>query len=83
MRLLLAVALAFTTSVSAQTLDLTGFVAARGSNTTGPPSWLDGGFGRLPTDGDTDAFLGIATIGADWRPAPWLDLHVSGAARND
>jgi hypothetical protein len=81
MRLFLA--LAFTAIASAQTFDLTGYVAARGVNTTGPESWLDGGFGRLETGGDRDAFVGVAHLGADWRPARWLELHASAAGRED
>ena len=39
-------------------LDLSGYVAARGVNATGPASWLDGGWGRLEAGGDRDEFFG-------------------------
>lgn len=71
------------TGLSAQTFDLTGFVAARGVNATGPESWLEGGFGRLDTGGDHDALKGVAHLGVDWRPVQWLELHASGSARED
>lgn len=83
MRFLVALSLAFTTTASAQTLDLTGYLAARGVNATGPPSWLDGGFGRLDESGNRDSFAGLAHLGVDWRPARWLELHASGLARAD
>lgn len=63
--------------------DLQGYVAARGINATGPPSWRDGGFGRLDAGGDTDRFDGVAQIGFDWTATRWLDLHVSGAAYDE
>lgn len=75
MRLLLAIAFAVAVTASAQTFDLTGYVAARGANATGPESWLDGGFGRLEIDDILDAH---AHLGIDWRPAPSLELHASG-----
>ena len=72
------VALAFAFCASAQTFDVTGYVAAAGSHTTGPPSWLDGDFGRLDTGGDTSELAAFAHVGIDWRPASWLELHASG-----
>jgi len=69
--------------VLAQTLDLTGYVAARGVNATGPASWLEGGFGRLEAGGDRDVFTAVAHVGVDWHPTTWLDLHASAAARSD
>jgi len=83
MRLLLLLVLATTTVASGQNFDWTGYVAARGINATGPDSWLDGGFGRLETGGDRDVFDGVAHLGVDWRPASWLELHASGAARDE
>lgn len=75
--------LALSTTISAQTFDLTGFVAARGVNATGPASWLEGGFGRLEAGADRDEFVTLAHIGVDWHPAEWLDVHASGVARHD
>ena len=69
--------------VLAQTIDVTGYVAARGVNATGPSSWLEGGFGRLEAGGDRDDFIGVAHLGVDWVPTTWLDVHVSAAARSD
>lgn len=69
--------------VLAQTLDLTGYVAARGVNASGPASWLEGDFGRLEAGGDRDEFIGVANLGVDWRPTDWLELHASGVARSD
>lgn len=73
------------TSLSAQqpSFDLTGYVAARGVNATGPPSWLERGFGRLEAGGDRDDYTALANLGIDWRPASWLALHASGVARRD
>ncbi|HKR62948.1 MAG TPA: hypothetical protein VJZ00_04385 [Thermoanaerobaculia bacterium] len=70
-------------SASAQTFDLTGYVAARGVNASGPHSWLEGGWGRLEEGADQNALLGVAQIGADWTPSEHFDVHVSGAARRD
>lgn len=83
MRTTLVLILLLAAGASAQTFDLTGFVAARGVNATGPQSWLDGGFGRLDQGGGRDALDGVAHLGVDWRPAAWLELHASGAARED
>ncbi len=80
----LLIALAFATTVSAQqSFDLTGFIAARGVNATGPASWLEGGFGRLEAGGDRDDFTALAHLGIDWNPTSWLGLHASGVARRD
>src|SRR5206468_5099300 len=67
---------------------LHGFVSARGIYTSGQPSWLQGGFGRLDTGaGDVNEHrmlaLGVAQIGAEWAPASWIDLHAHGVARRD
>jgi hypothetical protein len=68
------------TSLSAQKLDLRGYLTGRGINAGGPPSWIEGGFGRLGA-GDGDRAFGIAQAGVDWRPVRWLGLHASGVAR--
>ncbi|HEX6097217.1 MAG TPA: hypothetical protein VF432_12890 [Thermoanaerobaculia bacterium] len=84
MRTLFVTALFLTTTLSAQqTFDLTGYVAARGVDATGPASWLEGGFGRLEAGGDRDDFTALAHLGIDWHPTNWLDLHASGVARRD
>jgi hypothetical protein len=69
--------------LAAQSFDVTGYVAARGTNATGPSSWLEGGFGRLEAGGDRDDFVGVANLGFDWRPTQWLEIHASGVARQD
>ncbi|HEV7426717.1 MAG TPA: hypothetical protein VGQ46_10145, partial [Thermoanaerobaculia bacterium] len=81
--------LALTLPASAQSaFQLHGFVSARGIYTSGQPSWLQGGFGRLDTGaGDVNEHrmlaLGAAQIGAEWAPASWIDLHAHGVARRD
>ncbi len=83
MRYLLT-ALLIAVPLSAQsTFDVTGYVAARGINATGPRSWLEGGWGRLEASGGRDDVMGVAQIGADWTPSKFFDVHVSGAARRD
>jgi hypothetical protein len=64
-------------------LDLNGYVAMRGVNTTGPSSWLDQGWGRLESGGDRDDLFGTAQLGVDWTPDQHFDLHVSGVGRHD
>lgn len=64
-------------------LDVSGYVAARGVNATGPESWLERGLGRLEAGGDRDAFFGTAQLGVDWTPNEHFDLHVNGVARHD
>ena len=59
----------------AQSLDLQGYVAARGANTAGS------GF-RLETDHGDD-FDAVAQLGIEWRPSQHFDIHVSGIARED
>jgi hypothetical protein len=63
-------------------LDVNGYVAMRGINATGQPSWLDGGSGRLEAGGDTDALFGTAQLGADWT-SQHFGLHVNGVGRRD
>ena len=84
MRYAFVLALTLAAAAHAQpTIDLTGYVAARGVNATGPSSWLEGGFGRLEARGDRDDFTALAHLGVDWHPTHWLDLHASGVARRD
>jgi hypothetical protein len=64
-------------------LDLNGYVAARGVNATGPPSWLESGWGRLESGGDQDDFFATAQLGVDWTPNEHFNLHVSGIGRRD
>jgi len=64
-------------------LDLHGAISLRGVNATGPESWLDGGWGRLPAGGNEDALLADAHLGADLDLGKYFDLHVSGTADND
>lgn len=86
---LLALLLALTASALAQSaFQFHGFLSARGIYTSGQPSWLTGGFGRLDTGaGDVNEHrmlaLGVAQIGAEWAPASWIDLHAHGVARRD
>jgi hypothetical protein len=70
------------------TFQLHGFLSAREIYTSGQPSWLQGGFGRLDTGADDVSghrilTLGVAQIGAQWAPVSWLDLHAAGVARRD
>lgn len=64
-------------------LDLQGYVAMRGVNTTGPASWLERGWGRLESGGDRAALFGTAQLGLEWTPNEHFDLHVSGVGRHD
>ncbi|MBV9070691.1 MAG: hypothetical protein JO231_18400 [Acidobacteria bacterium] len=85
----LALLLALTAPALAQSsFQLHGFVSGRGIYTSGQPSWLQGGFGRLDTGagdvgGHRTVALGVAQIGAEWAPASWIDLHAHGVARRD
>lgn len=70
------------TTVQAQSaFDLTGHMAVRGTNATGPRSWLEGGFGRLEASGGRDDITASAQLGVDWKPSEHFAVHVSGAAR--
>ena len=82
-RLFLALSLLASPLFAQSTFDLQGYVAARGINATGPPSWLEAGWGRLNASGDTDTFQAVAQLGVDWHPSKYFDVHVSGAARHD
>ncbi|MFL6247819.1 MAG: hypothetical protein ACJ74H_17475 [Thermoanaerobaculia bacterium] len=64
-------------------LDVSGYVAARGVNATGPASWLERGWGRLEAGGDRDELFGTAQLGVEWTPNEHFDLHVSGVGRHD
>ena len=75
-------------ALAQSSFQLHGFVSGRGIYTSGQPSWLQGGFGRLDT-GAADVndhrtlTLGVAQIGAAWAPASWIDVHAHGVARRD
>ena len=60
-------------------------LVARGSSTQAPPSWLDGGTGRLVHGDDPDSWqgtaIGEAQLGADWRATPRLAFHLHARAR--
>ncbi len=64
-------------------LDLHGALALRGVNATGPASWLEDGWGRLPAGGNEDALLADAHLGADVELSQHFNLHVSGTAGRD
>ncbi|HUP62288.1 MAG TPA: hypothetical protein VNA69_17925 [Thermoanaerobaculia bacterium] len=83
MRALFVVFALAASSLSAQTFDLQGYVAARGVNATGPDTWLTGDVGRLESGDDRNDFLGVAQLGFDWTPSKWLAVHVSGVARRE
>lgn len=83
MRVLLAVLLLAPAAFAQSSFDLQGYVAARGVNATGPPSWLEGDFGRLEATGDRDDVTGVAQLGFDWTPSRYFDLHASGVARRE
>lgn len=83
MRYLLAALLMATAASAQSTFDITGYVAARGINASGPRSWLEGRWGRLEGGNDRDDLQGVAQLGVDWTPSQFFDVHVSGAARRD
>jgi hypothetical protein len=64
-------------------LDPSGFLSLRGINATGPQTWLDGGWGRLPAGGDENAVHLTAHAGIDWNPHRSVRVHASGVARQD
>lgn len=88
MRRVLALTFLLAASATAQTFRVSGFVSARGVYTRSQRSWLEGGFGRFETgaksarDGATTN-VDVAQIGADWTPAPWIDVHVGAQARHE
>jgi len=63
--------------------DLQGYVAARGVNASGPPSWLESGIGRLEAGGNRDELSAVAQLGFGWTPSRYFDVHASGVARED
>ncbi|HEX9982394.1 MAG TPA: hypothetical protein VGF69_03945 [Thermoanaerobaculia bacterium] len=75
--------LLFSATVDGQTLDVSGYVALRGINGSGPASWLEEGNGRLPAGGDENEGAAVAQLGVTWQPVRWFDVHVSGAARQE
>ena len=80
----LILALLFATAAHAQqAFTISGYVTARGVNASGPPSWMERGFGRLEAGGDRNQLFADAHVGADWNPATWLTLHASGLARRE
>jgi hypothetical protein len=70
-------------SASAQTFDVTGYIAARGINASGPRSWLEGRWGRMEDGNDRNDAIGVAQLGIDWTPSKFFDVHVSGSGRRD
>lgn len=82
----LAAVLVLAAAAHAQGLDLRAVVAGRAAVATGPPSWLEGDFGRLDLSGDgigegrLNAFA-TADVGLDWAPSPYFLAHVHALAR--
>lgn len=66
-----------------QAFTVFGYVDARGVNASGPPSWMEHGFGRLEAGGDRNEFFADAHVGADWNPTAWFTAHASGLARRE
>jgi hypothetical protein len=80
----LIVSLFFAAAAHAQqAFTVFGYVDARGVNASGPPSWMEHGFGRLEAGGDRNEFFADAHVGADWNPTAWLTAHASGLARRE
>jgi hypothetical protein len=74
-------------SLRADALDVHGALSARGIAVSGPPGWLEGGFGRLTEGGRADGtralFRGEGQLGLDWRPGEaWL-LRVHASAHGE
>jgi hypothetical protein len=68
---------AATVPLCAQPFQLHGFVTARTMRSqSDQSSWVDGGLGRFER-GDG----GIAQVGIDYTPTPWLLVHADGIAR--
>lgn len=67
-------------SVRAGEVDVQGALSVRGVAVSSPPSWLEGGFGRLTEGGDRRLVRGEAQLGVEWRPgARWLvRAHATG-----
>ncbi len=74
--------------VPAGELRLQGLAWARGIETEGQPSWMEGGFGRL-TDGASapGTSVGVARfqaqLGLEWKPTETLLVHAHGLARKE
>jgi hypothetical protein len=76
-------------SAAADDLKLTGFLSGRGGLVDGPPSWLDGGFGRFTEPGKDEigthsfARSGRAEAQArlEWSPALVWTVRLHGLAR--
>jgi hypothetical protein len=79
----LVIAIAAMSASAQPTLDVTGYVSARGISASGPRSWLEGRWGRLEGGDDRNDVLGVAQLGIDWAPSKFFDVHVSGAGRRD
>ena len=67
-------------SATAQTFSLHGFLTGQTAWVTGPPSWIEGGFGRLDagasgTRGHAIRSSAVAQVGADWTPSSWFTAH--------
>jgi len=74
---------------SADELKLTGFLFGRGVLVDGPPSWLDGGFGRFTEPGRAEAGgrdlarsgRGELQARLEWRPSLVWSVRIHGLAR--
>src|SRR5258705_13118065 len=74
---------------AADELKLTGFLSGRGVLVDGPPSWLDGGFGRFTEPGRDEirgydlARSGRGEVQArlEWQPSLVWMVRVHGLAR--
>jgi hypothetical protein len=65
-----------------------GFAAAGGGSFDSPPTFLDGGLGKLldgaaPLDASAAGFAGEARLALDWEPGTGWHLFVHGVARRD
>jgi len=75
--------------VSGQSLiEVSGQLSGRAAWVESPPSWLDGGFGRLEaggrgSDSSRIVHLETANLGLDLHPVSWMDIHVHGIGRNE
>jgi hypothetical protein len=49
----------------------------------GPPSWIEGGFGRLGAGGGEYTGRAVAQIGGDWSPTSWLTAHAQVLGRTE
>src|SRR5437773_11602660 len=78
---LFLIALLTAAAANAQsTIAIHGFLTARVAYVTGPPSWIEGGFGRLDVGAggvDEHAYRGnaVAQLGADWNLSSWFTAH--------